>query len=125
MRQWLLMAFLSWVSLFGIQDAVGQNTATGTLNIVIQAQGLAIVFTPPNPVIACNTPAGTIVSAMSTVGGDGTTVAYILTSQTDTHGDLAVSGNNIVVGASAINSADCGAAGSTKTWMVTATASQP
>ncbi len=125
MRKWLLGAFLLSASLFGIQNAVGQNTISGTLSVVIQAQGLGIVFTPPNPSIACNSPAGTVVSAMSTVGGDGTTVTYGLTSQTDTHSDLTVSGNNIVVGANGINVADCGAAGSTKTWVVTSTASQP
>jgi hypothetical protein len=93
------------------------GTATGSLEVTIQAP-FAEVCTPGAPTIACNAPAGTVVAAITTTGGDGNTATFTATGGDTT--DFAVSGSNVVVGPNGIAAADCG-----KTNNLTITATQP
>jgi hypothetical protein len=91
-------------------------SVSATLSVTVQAP-LAVVFTPATPTIACSTPAGTVVSALSVTGGDGNAVTWSLAGDTT---DFALSGSNLVVSSGGITSADSG-----KTDTVTVTATQP
>src|SRR5260370_32602924 len=62
---------------------------------------LAIVLTPLNTTIACSAAAGTVVSSISTKGGDGNTITLTMSGDTT---DFALSGVNIVVAARGITS---------------------
>jgi hypothetical protein len=93
------------------------GSVTGTLPITIQAP-LAVVFTPAEGMIACNAPAGAVVSAISVTGGDGNPATF--TASGGDTSDFAVSGSNVVVGANGIAAAHCG-----QTLNVTVGASQP
>jgi hypothetical protein len=79
------------------------GTVTTSLQITIQAP-FALVFTPPAPTLPCTAAAGTVVSALSTTGGDGNPVTYSLTGSSD----FVVSGANIIVAPAGLASADCG-----------------
>ncbi len=91
-------------------------STSNTVTITIQAP-LEIVFTPSSPTIACAAAAGTVVSAVSTTGGDGNAVTLTMSGDTT---DFALSGSNVVVASSGITGSDCG-----KTESVTVTATQP
>jgi hypothetical protein len=93
------------------------TVTTGTLTVVISPPPLALMLNPSTASEACAVPAGTVVSTLSTTGGDGNAVTYSLTGGDTT--DFAVSGSNIVVGSSGIAAADCG-----KTETVAVSASQ-
>jgi hypothetical protein len=69
------------------------------------------------PQIACNAPAGTLVMALQTSGGDGNPITYAIAGDTT---DFALSGSNVVVGNNGIAPANCG-----KPNAVTVTATQP
>jgi len=103
-----------------LSAAVGTSahaaSVSGTLSITIQSP-LAVVFTPSNPTIACAAMAGTVVSAVSTTGGDGNAVTLAISGDTT---DFALSGSNVVVATGGITSPDCG-----KLENVTVTATQP
>ena len=81
------------------------GSVTGAVTITIQ-QPLELVFTPAAPTVPCNAPAGTVLSAASTTGGDGNASTFTATGG-DT-ADFAVQGTNIVVGTNGINPANCG-----------------
>ena len=92
-------------------------SVSGTLTIVVAPQVLALVINPSTVNEACEVAAGTVVSALSTVGGDGNPVAFALAGDTS---DFALSGSNVVVGPNGIAAANCNA-----TQTVTVTAKQP
>jgi hypothetical protein len=98
------------------------GSVTGSVTITIQ-QLLKLVFTPAAPTVLCNAPAGTVVAALSTTGGDGNAVTYTATGG-DT-ADFAVNGTNVVVGPNGIAAANCPPAGQTTTENVTIQATQP
>ena len=98
------------------------GSVTGSVTITIQ-QPLKLVFTPAAPTVSCNAPAGTVLSALSTTGGDGNAVAYTATGG-DT-ADFTVNGTNVVVGPNGIAAANCPPAGQTTTENLTITATQP
>jgi len=98
------------------------GSVTGSVTITIQ-QPLKLVFTPAAPTVPCNAPAGTVLSALSTTGGDGNAVAYTATGG-DT-ADFTVNGTNVVVGPNGIAAANCPPAGQTTTENLTITATQP
>jgi hypothetical protein len=79
------------------------GTTSTTVTITI-ASPMKITVVPAAPTIACETPAGTAIAALSLVGGTGSPVAYSVTGSAD----FAASGSNIVIGANGIASADCG-----------------
>jgi hypothetical protein len=96
-------------------------SVTGSFSVFVQQQALAMTMTPASATIACNAAAGTVAATLSTVGGDGNAVTYSLTGASN--GDFVIGGAGnaqIIVGASGINTADCG-----KTQNITVTASQP
>jgi hypothetical protein len=95
-------------------------SVSGSMSITVQPQALALVITPASATIACNAAAGTVVSTLSTIGGDGNTIMYAVTGVSN--GDFVIGGassNQIIVGPNGIATADCG-----KTQNVTVTASQ-
>ena len=111
------------LALLGLASAVGlcvfgglafAGTTNTTVTITI-ASPMKITVVPSAPSIACETPAGTAIAAMSLVGGTGSAVAYSVSGSSD----FAVSGSNLVVGPNAIASADCG-----KNVNITVTATQ-
>jgi hypothetical protein len=115
-RRILLAALL----IAAIPLAAHAASVSGSMSITVQPQALALVITPASATIACNAAAGTVVSTLSTIGGDGNAVTYSLTGVSN--GDFVIGGAGnaqIIVGASGINTADCG-----KTQNVTVTASQ-
>lgn len=120
-----LLAAAACVALVGSAHA---GSGVGTVTIKISPPPpppLVVVFTPANPSLTCNAPAGAVVSALSVTGGDGNPVTYTATGGDTT--DFAVSGANVVVGPNGITStgsscATIAAGGTTDT--VTVTASQ-
>ena len=116
MKRSVILSLVFGLGLCNGAVANAANTATGTLSVVIQSP-LAIVFTPAAPTISCSTAVGTVVTAISTTGGDGNAVTYTISGDTT---DFALSGSNIVVASGGITSADCG-----KTEAITVGASQP
>jgi hypothetical protein len=115
--KFLRLAVLLGAALFGIGEAgAAGGSASGTLTITIQAP-LAVAFAPTAPSVPCNAPAGTIVAAVSTSGGNGNAPTLAMTGDT---ADFALAGSNIVVGPAGIAAASCGT-----TRMTTVTATQP
>jgi hypothetical protein len=93
----------------------------GTLTITITAP-LSITFSPPNPSVACLAPPGTVVTTMSTTGGDNTTITWALAGDTT---DFAISGTSLVVGPNGIAASTCPVApATTNTVNETVTATQ-
>jgi len=93
------------------------GSTTGTVQITIQSP-LKVAANPASPTIFCNAAAGTVVTALSTTGGDGNPVTYQATAGDTT--DFTMSGANLVVGANGIAAANC-----STTQNVTVTATQP
>ena len=100
------------LALLGLASAVGLcvfgglafgGTTNTTVTITI-ASPMKITVVPSAPSIACETPAGTAIAALSLVGGTGSPVAYSVSGSAD----FAVSGSNLVIGPNGIASADCG-----------------
>lgn len=89
-------------------------SVSGTLTVVVAPQVLAMVINPSTVNEACEVAAGTVVSALSTVGGNGNPVTFALAGDTT---DFALSGSNVVVGPNGIAAANCNA---TQTMTVTA-----
>ena len=122
-----VMLIKSGVLLAALLAAGAAEAASATVSIVVKPP-LAIVFTPPSPVtINCppsgNFPAGTVVTAVTTTGGDGQPVTLSLSGDT---ADFALSATsppaNIITGTSGV--AGCsGTANVTDT--VTITGTQP
>jgi hypothetical protein len=79
-------------------------SVTFDIPITIQAPP-QIVFTPPKPIVKCDVPPATVVSAMSLTGGDGNPATYTAVGGDTT--DFAVAGSNVVIGASGIAAANC------------------
>lgn len=105
MRKLLLAA--TAVLALGLGQAYASTTVTtGTLTVVISPNPLALVFNPSNPTEACAVAAGTVVSALSTTGGDGNAATFAITAGDSA--DFAISGSNVVVGPSGISAANCG-----------------
>lgn len=118
MRFWL---FPLAVSLALMQSAQA-GSVTGTVTITIQP-AFKLVFTAAAPTIACNAPAGTVVAALGTTGGDGNASTFTATGG-DTS-DFTVNGTNVVVGPNGIAAANCPPANQTNTENLTVTATQP
>jgi len=77
-----------------------------TFDIPITIQAAAkIVFSPPNPMVACDAPPAWIVSSMSLTGGDGNPATYKAIGGDTT--DFGVDGSNVVVAPSGIAPANC------------------
>ncbi len=93
-----------------------QTTVTGTLAISILPP-LTVAIQPASGTVACNAPAGTVISAISTAGGDGSPVSLAISGDIT---DFSLSGANIVVGSGGIAAASCGTKQN-----VSVTASQP
>ena len=102
-----------------ISPPVAAASVSATLSITVQPASapLTISFSPLNPTEACTVAAGTVVSTVSTSGGDGNPVTLSMTGDTT---DFVLSGSNVVVGPNGITLADCG-----MTETVTVTATQP
>ena len=101
------MVFLGTTDLGAAQSAALTAGTPGTLTISISpAPGLSQVLNPANPTAACLLAAGTVISQLSTIGGDGNPVTYALTSGDTT--DFAVNGSTVVVGPAGIALANCG-----------------
>ena len=94
------------------------GSVTGSVTITIQ-QPLKLVFTPAAPTVSCNAPAGTVLSAASTTGGDGNASTFTATGGDTADFRLRPSGV-IVVGPNGISPANCGTNQS-----LTITATQP
>jgi hypothetical protein len=88
-------------------------SVSGTLTIVVAPQVLAMMINPSTVNEACEVAAGTVVSALSTVGGDGNPVTFSLAPAPGAPGgaaaDFVVAGSNVVVGPNGIAAADCNA----------------
>jgi hypothetical protein len=82
----------------------GLAATTNTTVTITIASPMKITVVPVAPNIACETPAGTAIAALSLAGGTGSPVAYSVSGSAD----FAVSGSNLVVGSNGIASADCG-----------------
>lgn len=95
------------------------GSVSGTLTIVIAPPALAMVINPSNANEACEAPAGTVVSQLSTSGGDGNPATFAVAPVNPGATDFVISGSNVVVGANGIVAGDCG-----ETQVFTITASQ-
>jgi hypothetical protein len=115
MRNIAAITVVAGLSLAPLAAVAG--SVSGTLTVVVAPPALAMVINPSNVDEACAVPEGTVVSQLSTTGGDGNPVTFSLTGGDTT--DFAISGSNVVVGPNGIATADCG-----QTEAVTVTASQ-
>ena len=61
--------------------------------------------------LACSSPPGTVITVLSTSGGDGNPVSYKLSGTAPIVSDLMIKGTALVVGPSGIPAAHCGSTG--------------
>jgi hypothetical protein len=61
--------------------------------------------------LACSSPPGTVITVLSTSGGDGNPVSYKLSGTAPIVSDLMIKGTALVVGPSGIAAAHCGSTG--------------
>jgi hypothetical protein len=61
--------------------------------------------------LACSSPPGTVITVLSTTGGDGNPVSYQLGGTAPIVSDLMIKGTTLVVGPSGIAPAHCGSKG--------------
>ena len=111
------IAIAAVVSLVLAPVAAAAGSVSGTLTVVLGPPALAMVINPSNVNEVCAVPQGTVVSQLSTVGGDGNPVAFSITGGDST--DFAISGSNVIIGPNGITAANCG-----QTEAVTVSASQ-
>jgi hypothetical protein len=99
-------------------QALGANTSA-TLTITVYSP-LGVSFSPSSPSISCSSPAGTVVTTITSTGGDSNSIGITLTGDTS---DFALSAAslpaNVIVGQNGIAASSCG-----KTDSVTITATQ-
>ena len=116
MLKTLALAVLALSLLFPLTSQAQGTTVTGNLNIIVGSP-LAVVFTPITPSIACSAAPGTVVSAVTTTGGNSNPVTLAMTGDTT---DFTLTAGKIVVAAAGITTSGCG-----KTDTITITATQP
>jgi hypothetical protein len=102
-----------------ISDQALAANASATLTVTILSP-LAISFNPSSASISCSAPAGTVITAITSSGGDSKSIGVTLTGDTS---DFALSTAtlpaNVIVGQNGIAAANCGKSNS-----VTVTATQ-
>jgi hypothetical protein len=107
-------------------DRIPAGNAATAINIPLQVTVTAATTTlsgnanPSNPTLACNTAPGTVISKITTSGGDGNPVALAFAPGSDASYALSAqtSPANVVVGTNGIVAADCGI---TTNYTITAT----
>lgn len=102
-----LAVFVGVLSLVSAPLAARAALVSGTLTVVVAPPAMSLVINPSNVSEACEVPAGTVVSQLSTLGDDGDPVTFSSIGGDTT--DFAISAAKIVTGPNRIATADCGA----------------
>lgn len=82
------------------------GSVSGTISITMAPPASVLVISPSIASLACEVTAGTMISALSTTGGDGNRVTFWLAGDTT---DFVLSGADVVVGPNGIAAANCNA----------------
>lgn len=115
-----------FIALFVIStQAFAAGTVSGTVSISIEP-ALVMVLNPSSALLACEAPAGTLISAISVAGGDGKPSALALSGGT---ASFVLSGTtspaNVVIAPGGILPADCPSGATPSMQNVLVTATQP